>query len=82
MLSFSFVPIVLLGINTSVCAQDAKGNNPSSMKHLRGDILFTVSSPQNSETCAMKPDGTNQHRLIAAEPGKRDWFPLWSRGGE
>ena len=79
---FSFAPIVLLAINTTVCAQHAKQINRDAMKHLHGEILFTVSSRQNSETYAMKPDGTNQRRLIAAERGKRDWFPRWSSGGK
>ena len=76
------MPIVLLAMHTPVCAQHAKQANVDSMKHLHREILFTVSSRQNSETYAMKPDGTNQRRLIAAEQGKRDWFPRWSSGGK
>ena len=48
---------------------------------LRGEILYTVSSRQSSETYAMKPDTTNRRRVIAAAQGKRDWFPRWSSGG-
>ena len=48
---------------------------------LHGQILFTVSSRQISETYAMKPDATNRRRLITAAQGKRDWFPRWSSGG-
>ena len=48
---------------------------------LHGEILYTVSSRQSSETYAMKPDATNRRRVIAAAQGKRDWFPRWSSGG-